>query len=455
MPCTDCQNSPFQFSLPYSQNCAPDAGCTPVSAQCVYYGGPALSCAGVQTNDSLEVALQKMDTQLCQVLGDYSTYTYHCLPGPITTQAQFVSAVSSYACSMNDTLTTFTGTTFPAYQASINTRFLALEQPQITCLSAGVTTADSLQTILNKYCTKFSQLDSTLSFSGINWAQCFTVPTAPTTLSGALALLSSEICQIKGNGTVLPTFNNLNSCLSLQGTADSLQATLEAVKQKLCLTPTLDNNTLSSSCVSIPFGDQDLQTLLQNILSRLDGLSHQMPTFDTNDFTVSGTDCTGKTISLIGGAAQDKKVGATPTDTAPGSLQDKLRAGSGIGLDYTDPTKVTISTSGVFDTYRVKASTGDDSPDFLDQKVAVGSQTNGATLGIVYNATTKKLTLSPGIDIGSLFTLLMDYIQEDTDAKALFCQVVASCPSPCAPPTNVQAVAISSSSTTTTTTTLP
>src|SRR5689334_7513948 len=110
MACTNCQNnsssvSVFDIQYIYNSNCTDcNTACNGniVDSKCVGYYGPNLVCSTISTNDSLELALQKIDEILCSTSGDYSTYDIHCLPGPITTEAQFVSVITDYLCTLND-----------------------------------------------------------------------------------------------------------------------------------------------------------------------------------------------------------------------------------------------------------------------------------------------------------------------------------------------------------------
>jgi hypothetical protein len=325
-----------------------------------------LSCSGIETNDSIETALQKMDEQICSLVGDYSNYNFNCLPDwygeTITTEAQFVDAITSYACEIVDTLEEFTGTTFPAFQTEVETDIENINSPSITCAFAGVTSIDSLTTVLTKYCVAFSTLEDMFDISGVDWDQCYTVTTPPTTLAEAFSIVIDQICQTKTlTAAALPTFNNSASCIS-GGSNDSLATTIALIKTRLCLTPTLDNDNLSSDCISIPSTDTDLETLLQNMLDKLDLLSKNYVTFDGSDFLVTQTDagdvCDGISVALATPLNQDRFVASNAADASPGTLEDKLTAGTGISLDFIstpgeciiEATSTTIDTANTVTT---------------------------------------------------------------------------------------------------------
>ena len=358
MPCENCNNnSPFStFSLQatYPTACVPSECSGQVfKTKCVYYSGANLSCSGINTNDSLELALQKIDTQICTITGDYSTYNTYCL-APITTQRQFVETISEFVCNTQTSLSTFTGTTFPAYQSTVNTRFTALEVPGITCSFASVTNTDTLQQILTKYCTAFTTLNNKFSLSGVNWGQCFTVVSNPTSIADAFSLLVDQICQVKSmTSGSLPVFNNIGTCLPSPGSSDTLVSTINKIITKLCSLPTFNINSINWGYLTKPSSvDNDLQSAFQTITTKVSDNSFNAVTGYSADFVVSATNpsdpTAGKTIALATPISQDRYVAATNGDSSPGVLQSKLYAGTGITLDYTtNAGKATIISTGL------------------------------------------------------------------------------------------------------------
>lgn len=464
MPCDNCNSSlPNTITLSYSSSaaCSEDTNCPQkFSSACVLFNAPNLPCSGINTGDSVELALQKMDEIVCQSSGDYSTYNFHCLDDvtPITTESQFVSAITDFVCTLSSTLTAFTGTTFVNYQTTVDDRFDAIEGPTLTCTSAGITSSDTLVQALNKYCTKFSDIDSALDISSVTWDSCFTVNTPPTTIAEGFDVLADQICQTKAliNGSSLPTFNNTGSCLSTVGSADTLVDTISAIKTRLCQTPTLDNDNLTSACISIPAGDTDLEGILQNIINKVDFLSQNFPTFDSGDFTVSGTGCAGKTITLATPINQDRLVAANASDNSPSTLINKI---VGVGCTVDDTTNagqitITVSPSSVSDG-KVKADSADAATDYLINKIEAGAAASGIGVNVSYNATTDKVKIAPSLDSETLLEALLTHLEENPDSSVAsrLCAIIASCPSPCEGPTNVQAAAVAQTTTSTTTTT--
>lgn len=468
--CTNCNNdsgsvSVFDVQYIYNSNCTncnADCNGSVSDSKCVGYFGPNLSCSGIVTNDSLELALQKIDEKLCETAGDYSTYNIHCIPGPITTEASFVSAITLYTCNLNDAFEEFTETTYIAYQNTVDLRFDAIEVPGITCASASVTNTNTLNQILTKYCTKFGAIDAAISLVGVDWDQCFTVPTPPTTIAGGFNLVIDQICAINelvGDGASLPTFNNVGSCLASPGASDSLVDTVNKIRTRLCLSPTFTNSGLVTSCVTLGSGT-DLQTLIQNMLAKLDAVIKASPTFDNGDFDVTNVDddnlCLGKNITLATPLNQDRYVASNDDDTSPGTLADKLEEGDNISLDFTTtPGKVIITSEGGDGDHTVAADSTDDEPDYLDEKIEGQEGNNGVSVETSYNPTSKKVDIIPSLDMGVFFESFIEYLNDNPDQKTVFCQMMAECPSPCAQPENASAVYISGGITTTTTTLLP
>jgi hypothetical protein len=356
---------------------------------------------------------------------------------------------------LNDTVDTFINTTFVNYQTTITEQFGNITSPSITCGSASVTSADSMTVVLNKYCNKFAAIDTFNSLSGIVWNSCYTVSSTPTTLATAITTLLDQICQTKalaGAGS-LPTFNNTGSCLSGGGASDSLVTTIGLIKTRLCLTNVFDATDITWGCLT---SATDLQDSMQSIVTEVGDIKQVLPTFNNTDFSVTATDpddpCQGLTISLAVPATQDRFVAATASDSTPGTLQDKLIEGSGITLDFSTPTQVTISSDGTADDHKVAANFTDVSPGYLDDKVNGVADPSGITIVTGYNSGTGKVDFTPSITGSTLVAFILEVIDNNAELKTQLCNLIASCPSPCTPPSNVQVVL---TPTTTTTTTLP
>lgn len=373
MSCNSCTSSgplgTFNAQLFFSNDCFScnsDCGANVQNSKCIIYTGPNLSCSGILTNDSIETALQKIDVQICSAIGDYSNYHFNCLPtfwgSAITQESEFVDAITSYACNIDSRLITFVDTTFPAYQSTVNGRFVSLEDPEIICALASVTDVDPLQTVLNKYCTLFGTMHTAMDISAVDWDQCLTVVSPPTTISGAFSLLVDQICQVYANTSgPMPTFNNVGSCLASPGTTDSLVSTIGKIRTYLCNLPVFDTTGITSTCITVPApgNNTNLETLIQNMLVALDSLRQSQTTF-SGDFNVTqtgGNPCSGVTVALATPLNQDRLVAATALDVSPGTLISKLSSPSNtvsltnvgnttVGVDISNGSKGDITVAG-------------------------------------------------------------------------------------------------------------
>lgn len=471
MACSNCGQSTTTVQGFIPANCQETSTCF-MEASCVVYTGPNLSCSGITTNTQLDTILQTIDPLLCAATGDYSTYNTYCL-APITTQKQFVESISNYVCTLNSTVTTFTGTTFPAYQSTVNTRFVALEVPGITCSSASVVNTDTLQQVLNKYCTKFGSIDTLLNISSANWNQCYVVSPTPTTPTQGFNALISQICLLKSqvsSAATLPTFNNTGSCLPAPLTAaDTLVDTVNKIKTRLCQTGTIDTTTLSWGCVTQPAGAQNLQDTLQNILTKVTAISQALPSSWSSDFTVTnvsnGNLCLGKSIALAPLLTQDRFVASTTSDTSPGVLEDKVFPGTNVSLDFvTIPGKMIINSSGGgTGDHKVAVDGSDVDPDYLGAKLQAGGTVYGVQVFPSVDSVNEIVNLNVSINPSILFQALIDALSSNPTLYSNFCTAVAGCPSPCGAPSNVivtyqqgtTTTTTSTTSTTTTTTTTP
>lgn len=466
MSCTNCIQSTASITGFSSSNCTNSQGCY-TNATCVVYSGPKLNCSGILTNDSLDIMLQKIDPLLCAGSGDYSSYNTYCL-APITTQKQFVESISNFVCTLNASFLTFVNTTFPAYQATVTAALLAITSPGLTCASAGVTSGDSLNTILTKYCTKFGSIDAAINMAGVNWSSCYTVSPTPTTIVQGFNTLIAQICLLKSevaNAAVLPFFDNTSSCLTGGTNNDSLATTINLIKNRLCLTGAIDITTLTWGCTTQPSNNaQDLQGTLQAILTQLSAVTRAEPTVWSGDFTITNVDstnlCLGKHVALSTPSTQDRFVASTTSDLSPGTLQDKVTAGTNITLDYlTTPGQMIINSSAGVGTgdHKVIADVSDATPNYLFFKLEAGTPTFGISVTPSLDATTDptdhQVQLSVAVDLVTLFTSLLNVVSSNPALSTLFCSTVAGCPSPCAAPSNVIVTYNTGTTSTTTTTT--
>ncbi len=465
MPCTSCSSSPIivnGLNSILSQVSVPCSNCpTFLDSKCIYYNGPNLSCSGINTGDTLEDAIQKIDTLLCANAGDFSTYNTYCL-SPINTQQEFVESISQYVCNTQTSLTTFTGTTFPAYQTSVNTRFVAIEVPATTssCSQLTITNTDTLQAVLQKLSNGICAIYGTaLDLSGVAWNTCFSVGPIPTTVPDAFSVIVSQICNLQtqinnGGGNALPIFDNTGSCLTGGTSTDTLVDTVNLIKTRLCQTGTYDGNAVTWGCIT---PSVELQDGVQNIVTALTAVQQKTVINFSGDFSVTpvgGDPCQGLNVALATPSSQDRFVAATSTDASPGTLQDKLVNGSGYTWDFTTPTQALLVLDAVTGSCKVMTDSGDDSCEYLQDKLESGTA-NGITIlpTLDSSSSSHKIKLTPSLDLSTLFLALINQASIDPTVKSALCALIASCPSPCTGPTNVSVTYTAGPTPTTTTTT--
>lgn len=425
--------------------------CGTPSSSIVYTGVP-LPCTTINTGDTLDDILSVFDTKLCAASANYAGYNTGCLDddGAITTEQQFVEKASAFMCTLRTDLDAFLDTTFPTYQTSVTNSLNAITNPALTsCAFIGITNTDTLNQVIGKINTAICGINTThLSLSSVNWSQCFTVSTAPTTIPQAFDLLIDQICSLKADidfagGGVLPTFNNSGSCLATPGVADSLVDTVNKIKTRLCQTPTFDINALTWNCVTKPNSNTtDLQSAFQSILNKLDTISQNLPTFN-GDFVVTNVDnantCLGKSVALAVSSSADRYVATNLADTTPGTLMQKLEAGSNITLDdTTTPGKIIISSSGGSSSDElVKVSSSDSSSGYLIDKLDGAAGSYGISTTVTEDVVTNKAVIAASINIDLLASKILEAIQNNQTLQDLFCELKNACPSPCSGPLNV------------------
>lgn len=475
--CNDC---PTPVTVPvlyaaalYPQSCTTNS-CTSdcgtncsTDMRCIVWSGPNLPCSGVTTGMTLEELLTAFDTALCAATGDFSTYNVDCLDDveAITTEQEFVEAISAYVCTLRTDLDTFINTTFATYQTTVDNRFDLIENPSITCASAGITSADSLSTIYTKYCAKFTEIDQKISIAGVGWDLCFTVDPLPTSIAQGFQVVLSQICSLKsvidGGSFTLPVFNNVGSCLpSPLTTADSLVDTVNKIKTRLCQTPTFDINTLTWGCTTKPSSTTtDLQAAFQAILDKVNDYVQNKLTF-SGDFVISQTNvgdpCEGKTVALAIPSDQDRFVASNAADASPGTLIQKLQAGTNITLDdTTTPGKVIINSSGGGSglDVLVKTRSADPAAGYLEDKIEGSTNASGVTITTITDTGDNKVQIGSTINFETFWTTLLTYLDDNTTIKELFCDYVQSCLPDCITPPNVTVVYNQGNTTTSTTTT--
>lgn len=327
-----------------------DCGGSNVNAACVIYNGLALPCSGIENLDDLETIIEKLDQAVCAITGDFTSYNMNCLPDwwgePITSEEDFVDAITLYACELSDTVTTFIDTTYVEDIAEIMTLIEGMTDPSITCASADVTEEDTLTEILEKYCSKFASLDEELDVSTVTFDECFTVVGDVTTVTQALQTLADQICALYesiNEGGILPTFSNYGTCIG--GTSeDTLVETIDLIITRLCQAPIVDLDEIVWGC----FGTQpeDFQEFIQSTVDYLNSLNGYKYTFNPDDFDLEAVDpmdeCAGQMVSLATPADIDRFVAVNADDDDPGTLIDKLVSAGSISFDDSTDTELSL-----------------------------------------------------------------------------------------------------------------
>lgn len=455
MACQNCNNPtpPVYVPITGCNNCGSgcsDAICGGIQdTACIVYTGPNLTCIQADTNTCLELILQKIDAQVCAITGDYSGFNLGCLRTSYTidTEQQFAEAISAFVCQLRSDFDVFSTDTFNSSISSLQDQIDTLNFPAITsCAEIGIVDSDSLFDVLDKLSiSQCATIGSISDISTANWSQCYTVITPPTTLLEAFNVVLSQICQTKalaGTGS-LPTFDNTGSCLPAPVTNnDSLVTTVNKIKTKLCQVPTFDAaNLTSSTCVSFS-GGSSLEDVIDAQNAAIDAVSQEAVRAISSAFTLTAIDalqpCLGMELGL-NTSVVDRRVALNNADLTPGTLFDKVAAGTNVTLDFgiINTGKLTISaTGGVPADEKVKATASDPSAGFLDTKLT--GDTNGGVTISVTASTPSLLTIAPSVDFVALINSIFDELEDNEELRARFCAIKDMCPSPCDAPANVQ-----------------
>lgn len=455
MACQDCNppgpvtHFPYPPTLPCG-NGGQDCDCgVPAKASCVENDGLPLACIGAARHERMDSILQKIDQRLCEVTGgdSYDSYNLRCL-APVSTQKDFAEKVALTLCTLNSGFSAFTTSTFPAKITELTTQITDLDKAGFVynCPLIDIAEEDSLSTSLYKLSAGLCQLrELATDVSGANWDACTTVSTPPATIQEGFDFLISWICTLgsgSGGGT-LPVFDNTGSCLESPTQTDSLEGTVIKIRTRLCSTPTFSLSSLTAGCVSFT-GISTLEQLLGRMLAQIDLLSkNSIRGADAGQFAIADADpaspCSGKKLSLSGPVSTDRLVAVDAADLAPGTLEEKLHAGAGILFSTEEePGKLSISAPPSSDEL-VKVGPDDSAAGYLQDKL-IGKI---AEVSIAVNPTADdKLEISAPVNYQAFIDRLFDIIETDPDVKARFCNLMSGCPSPCDPPTNVEAVAV-------------
>lgn len=445
MSCTNCTGT-SSFSLPNLQNICSSGVKT--DTMDVVYTGPILSCIGVQPNTCLQDIIQSINTKVCQSVGDYTQYNFNCLEvlyPPITNEEEFVFAITDYACKLSDRVDDLENT-LNTEITNIQTQIDNIVSPGLVsnCPSLVIYDINStLDQIITAQTNAICSINANLSLTGVLWSKCYTVTTPPITIVDGFNEVINQICLTKAaisTGGLLPTFDNTGTCLSAPTATDSLVDTIIKIRSRLCLTPTfVAANLPVSTCVQFS-GASTLEQVIAAQNNQIDQVSTQSIRGASSQFVLTPIDpsqpCLGRTIAL-NTSVIDRNVASNSADTTPGTLFDKLQAGTNFNLDFsTTPGKVILNATGAaLSDEKVKATSTDPSSGYLDSKL-IGDSSD-PIIQIAVTSLTSSLRVTPSLDLTALATALLDTIQNNTTLKAKFCEITNSCPVACSVPTNV------------------
>lgn len=456
MPCQDCKpDAPITvFPLPILP-CGPenDQQCCEQStnAACVEYDGTPLGCIGGDERQMLDDILQRIDVKLCEITGGsdpFNEFNVLCLE-PVTTAKDFAERTAAMLCQLRTTVVNFINNLYPVEISTIRTEIATLNRAGfdrdcgIVTIAKGDTLTATLAKLTEAICTIS---DAASNMSSVDWDRCVTIAQPPTTIQEGFNFILQQLCALTGGGSGgnLPVFDNTTSCLPAPTSADSLENTVIKIRSRLCSLPTFSVNAVSSTCLSLN-GVTTLEQTISKILEQLDTLSRNtVRQVDNIQFAISDADptvpCAGKKISLSGvtGTGADRLVALNEGDTTPGTLEQKINAGEGVVIDTTSVAgKMTIRTTNTVN-HKVKIAEDDPEPGYLIDKI-VGAP---GEVNTIITASAQQISISASIDYDKLIDRLFDILETDAELKERFCALVASCPSPCSPPTNVQAIPV-------------
>lgn len=391
----------------------------------VIYSGFALTCLDIESGATVEEVLQAASQKICEATGsDFSAFDMSCLTNEddsqITTQQEFVEAISNYVCNLEITHNTF----IEEYNTFVTEITQIVEGNNEAGFSndyLGIAEGDTVSEALEKVADAVEDLDARLDLSSVEWDVCgFTTTTAPTTIPQGFTTILDYICTLESTiptgSTSLPTFNNIGSCLPGTLTAtDTLVATVNKLKEKVCSVD-YDLSGLTFGCVT---SGSTLEDVLQNMLTRMNLFSRYA--FDSSfDISNPGGPCDVFTIS-VNTAALDRKVSSNGSDLTPGYLVDKLQAGTNITLDdTTTPGKVIIASSGTGD-HKVMVNALDPTPGYVIEKIDGVADSSGAlTLAVGANGTNDLALITPTFDWEIMGTQLITEITSNPTLTSMW-----------------------------------
>ncbi len=218
--------------------CEEELGCINTDAKCVIFTGETDPCTGIESGDNFEIIVGKIGAILCEtgIDPDYSGYDMACL-GELTTQSEFVEAISNYVCLTRTDLDALT-TSYNNYVISNNAAILAIRVPGTTgCTAMPIAGGSTIQQILQIYSDRLCEVSTAIEVASLDWSNCFTVITPPTNVYEGFEEVLRQICLVNSNPVGQDTYKVKLS--SLDNTEDYLS---NKIKGSGCITisPVLD-----------------------------------------------------------------------------------------------------------------------------------------------------------------------------------------------------------------------
>lgn len=397
----------------------------------IVYTGLNLSTIGVSPNTDLEDALSSINTAVANNSSapDYSGYNLYCvkqvdgLTHPTNTQ-NFAEGISKALCDFKTDYTTFVGTTYTTAIDTMTSAINNLQEPQYTCAIFSITHDDDINTVWNKTFDGCLGIIESINPEGADWAALgeTNVNSIVNAFNIVINILAALPAQLAGLEPTIGTFDNSSNCL--QGLEEmNTRDTIISLINYVCNLNTFDVNSITWGCVS---PGTDLQSSFQNLINFCSDVSNlYVSTAGTGLTLTSGIDCVGKSLSIDTTWNGLYKAKVSSSDSTAGYLGTKIvSTDNSVTIDIlTDPSKVDLSVT-VPDN-KVLAQSGGTSG-YLVDKIINASGDWG--LSVIVSVVDDKLLIRPSVTDAKLFvTEFASYISGDVDAKAIFCDLVASC----------------------------
>jgi hypothetical protein len=415
----------------------------------VVYTGIPLTTINVTAGMNLQTALDNINTAVATVIvTDYSSFNYgpyygYTLKTPlgasITTITGFVEGTASGIGKVSSDLATFTGTTYPSDQSIISSAISNLQVPGITYsnsaggLSISIGNTDSINTVLTKLATGLGDTGNLLAAPGNAWSLISITPD-PTNIYDAFnELINYNITQnsvIAGKEASIGTFDNSINCLVTVGgtSTDTAGETIDLLTLYACTLPKFDASVITTTCLT-PQGN--LENWIQQLVNIADfNAANGFSAVDSSMTATSSGACSGFTIGVDPTWTGLSKVATSSQDTTPGTLTDKLIAGTNVTFTSSAPGNQTLTIDVTLPTPNQVATVAlDNNPNYLYSKLLGGLDSTWG-LAIIPQLSQDYSTLAMVPNMQNPFNFvqnLINYISTDPTLLAAFCALKTQC----------------------------